>query len=70
MDGRSIVERAGLGYPISPARVPKRFPALERAEVQFLEYRLDVFASWPDSGRKKAAMEAIYLRLRSFADTP
>jgi hypothetical protein len=70
MDGRSIVERASLGYPIRPAHVPKRFLALEQAEVQFLEYRLDVVASWPDSGRKKAAMNAIYLRLKSFADIP
>jgi hypothetical protein len=50
--------------------VAKRFLPLERAEVQFLEYRLDVVASWPDSGRKKAAMNAIYLRLKSFADIP
>jgi hypothetical protein len=39
---------------------------LERTEVQFLEYRLDVVASWPESGRKQAALEAIYLRLNGF----
>jgi hypothetical protein len=50
--------------------VAKPFLPLERAEVQFLEYRLDVVASWPDSGRKKAAMDAICLRLKSFAELP
>jgi hypothetical protein len=39
---------------------------LGRTEVQFLEYRLDVVASWPESGRKHAALEAIYLRLNGF----
>ena len=39
----------------------------ERTEVQFLEYRLEVVASWPESGRKRAALEAIYLRLNGFA---
>jgi hypothetical protein len=69
MDGRSIIERASLGYStIRPMHVAKRFLPLERAEVQFLEYRLDVVASWPDSGRKKAAIDAICLRLKSFAD--
>jgi hypothetical protein len=42
--------------------------ALVAAEVQFLTYRLDVVASWPDSGRKSAAMTAISLRLKSLAD--
>ncbi len=32
-------------------------------EIQFLEYRLDVVTSWPESGRKRAALEAIYFRL-------
>jgi hypothetical protein len=32
-------------------------------EIQFLEYRLDVVTSWPDSGKKRAALEAIYFRL-------
>ena len=45
----------------------KRFITLEQAEVQFLVYRLDVVASWPDSGRKRAAMTAISLRLKSLA---
>ncbi len=42
--------------------------ALAAAEVQFLTYRLDVIASWPDSGRKWASMTAISLRLKSLAD--
>ena len=32
---------------------------LDQTEVQFLEYRLEVVASWPESGRKRAALEAI-----------
>jgi hypothetical protein len=47
--------------------MPKRFITLEQAEVQFLAYRLDVVASWPDSGRKRASMTAISLRLKSLA---
>jgi hypothetical protein len=42
--------------------------ALAAAEVQFLTYRLDVVASWPDSGRKRASMTAISLRLKNLAD--
>jgi hypothetical protein len=33
-------------------------------EIQFLKYRLEVVASWPDSGRKRAALEAISSRLK------
>ncbi|MGA2881349.1 MAG: hypothetical protein ABSG13_20560 [Bryobacteraceae bacterium] len=44
--------------------------ALDRTEIQFLEYRLDVVASWPESGRKRAAMEAIYYRLKGFPGIP
>ncbi|HTC89677.1 MAG TPA: hypothetical protein VK686_15325 [Bryobacteraceae bacterium] len=36
-------------------------------EVQFLEYRREVIVSWPESGRKRAALEAIYFRLNGFA---
>ena len=43
--------------------------ALERTEVQFLIYRLEVVASWPESGRKLAAIEAILSRLNGCADT-
>jgi hypothetical protein len=69
VDGRSIIERASSGYStIRQMHVARPFLALERAEVQFLEYRLDVVASWTDSGRKKAAMDAICLRLKSFTD--
>jgi hypothetical protein len=44
--------------------------ALAAAEVQFLTYRLDVVASWPDSGRKRASLTAISLRLKSLAGIP
>ena len=37
--------------------------ALEEWEIRFLEYRLEVVGSWPDSGRKLATIEAIMLRL-------
>jgi hypothetical protein len=36
-------------------------------EVQFLNYRRDVVGYWPESGRKRAALEAIYFRLNGFA---
>jgi len=36
-----------------------------QAEIKFLEYRREVIDAWPESPRKKAAMEGIGLRLRS-----
>jgi len=42
---------------------------LETTEIQFLKYRLEVVASWPESGRKRAAIEAILSRLNGCADT-
>jgi hypothetical protein len=39
---------------------------LDQTEVQFLEYRLEVVAFWPESGRKRAALEAIVRRLNGF----
>jgi hypothetical protein len=41
----------------------KQLVMLGPTEIQFLEYRLDVVASWPESGRKRAALDAIYFRL-------
>ena len=38
-------------------------PELQQWEIRFLEYRLEVVASWPDSARKLATIEAILLRL-------
>ena len=32
-------------------------------EIRFLEYRLEVVASWPESPRKDATIQAIVLRL-------
>jgi hypothetical protein len=75
VDGPGIILKAG-GWATREVVVAfhpihaKRFSTLERAEVQFLEYRLDVVASWPDCGRKRAAMNAISLRLQSFAAAP
>ena len=34
-----------------------------QAETRFLEYRLEVIGSWPDSERKRTLMDAIVLRL-------
>jgi hypothetical protein len=36
---------------------------LEQWEVRFLEYRLEVVGSWPDSPRKSATVQAILARL-------
>lgn len=36
---------------------------IAQSEVRFLEYRLEVIAAWPESGRKRILMEAIALRL-------
>jgi hypothetical protein len=38
---------------------------LEEWDIRFLEYRLEVVGSWPDSARKLATLEAIVLRLDS-----
>jgi hypothetical protein len=39
--------------------------ALQEWDIRFLEYRLEVVGSWPDSARKVATIEAIVLRLDS-----
>jgi hypothetical protein len=39
--------------------------AIHRADIRFLEYRLEVVASWPESSRKRAVMEGISLRLKA-----
>ena len=36
---------------------------LQSWEIRFLEYRLEVVQSWPDSARKVATIEAILARL-------
>lgn len=38
---------------------------LQQWDIRFLEYRLEVVGSWPDSARKLATIEAILLRLES-----
>jgi len=38
-----------------------------QSEIRFLEYRLEVVESWPDSGRKRASIEAILLRLHALS---
>jgi hypothetical protein len=35
------------------------------SEIRFLEYRLEVVGSWPDSERKQALIDAISRRLRA-----
>ena len=35
------------------------------SEINFLEYRLEVAESWPDSERKRAVIEATFLRLNA-----
>ncbi len=42
--------------------------ARQEWEIKFLEYRLEVVASWPDSARKIATIQAIVLRLDSVRD--
>src|ERR1700693_5531018 len=34
-----------------------------QSEIRFLEYRLAVVETWPDSGRRKAVIKATVLRL-------
>lgn len=75
MDGPSVPQKAGTWKPSAVANHPihamtKELVKLARTEIQFLEYRLDVVASWPESGRKLAAMKAIALRLNGSARTP
>jgi hypothetical protein len=43
--------------------------ALQEWDIRFLEYRLEVVASWPDSARKVATIEAIELRLNSVRES-
>jgi hypothetical protein len=78
VDGPSIVQKAGNWPPPTGANQPihtiqtnamslqanlKPLLMLGPAEIQFLEYRLDVVTTWPESGKKRAALEAIYFRL-------
>lgn len=37
--------------------------ALPESEIKFLEYRLEVVASWPESDRKRVLIEGILDRL-------
>jgi len=56
-------------------KVPRRSPAFGhrvappaavlQSEINFLEYRLEVAESWPDSERKRAVIEATFLRLNA-----
>jgi hypothetical protein len=40
-----------------------KFQTVLEYEIRFLEYRLEVVQSWPDSDRRRATMEAILHRL-------
>ena len=42
--------------------------ALPESEIKFLEYRLQVVESWPDSNRKRVTIEGILCRLHRPAD--
>ena len=74
VDGPSVVQKAGTWKPRAVVKHPihaiRRLVTLERTEVQFLEYRLAVVASWPESRRKQAALGAILFRLNGPADAP
>jgi len=43
--------------------IPLEFP-LPESETKFLEYRLEVVESWPDSDRKRVIIEGILARLQ------
>ena len=49
----------GLGHRAAPPA------AVSQSEINFLEYRLAVAESWPDSERKRAVIEATFLRLNT-----
>ena len=58
-----------MSLAVSKAEIAGKGPARATAvydtwELRFLEYRLEVVGSWPDSPRKSAIMEAILGRLR------
>ena len=37
-----------------------------QSEIQFLEYRLEVVSSWPESDRKRVTMQAIFSQLERY----
>jgi hypothetical protein len=53
-----------LGNQASGKRsIHAKLPAEQIREIQFLQYRLDVVRSWPESRRRQILMQAIEERL-------
>jgi hypothetical protein len=63
MVGGNAMKLSTLKNGLAGNRSIRARVALDEWEVRFLEYRLEVVGSWPDSGRKLATIEAIMLRL-------
>jgi len=56
-----------LGNQASGKRsIHTNLPPNQIREIQFLQYRLDVVRSWPESGRKQTTLDAIRQRLAAF----
>ena len=66
MDGPANRRRdtGSLGDQASGNRsIHTNLPVNQIREIQFLEYRLEVVRSWPDSSRKQTTIDAIRQRL-------
>lgn len=64
-------DTGGLGNQASAKRsIHAKLPATQIREIQFLEYRLDVIQSWPDSQRKQIMMQSIEERLAAIRSLP
>jgi hypothetical protein len=66
VDGPAAAKPAGLAARQASVAGHRSIPPyilLPQSEVRFLEYRLEVVESWPDSTRKNAIIQGILMRL-------
>jgi len=68
VDGPNRKKGTGnLGHQASGKRsIHTKLAAEQMREIQFLEYRLDVVRSWPESDRRQILLRAIETRLAVF----
>jgi len=69
VDGPAAAKLAPLAVSRAGKKGKRSIPpniALPESEIKFLEYRLQVVESWPESIRKRVNIEGILSRLNRF----
>lgn len=72
MDGPAAAQPARLAAREASEAGHRSIPPyilLPESEIRFLEYRLQVIESWPESTRKQAIMKGILMRLNGVSQT-